>query len=361
MSLNNILKGTGRKEKGERKKNLSFSLLLSPCSLLLVPFSLLLLFSCVEIEEYSNNPQGNFEALWKIMDEHYCFFEYKKIDWNGVHAEYSQRIDKDMSQESLFMLLNEMLQELKDGHVNLSTSFDVGRYWKWFEDYPPNYRQELIDNYLGSDYLIAGGIRYKILEDNIGYLRYADFSSGLGESNLDYVIDKFGVCSGIIIDVRNNGGGALTNSDRLSSRFFNEKTLIGYIQHKTGKGHNDFSELYPQYVEPSTRLRYQKPVIVLTNRKCYSATNDFVNAMRSAPNVLIIGDKTGGGSGLPFTSELPNGWLVRFSARPLYDAEKQQIEFGIDPDIPVNLSEEDVRKGTDTLIETARELIKDRN
>ncbi|MCL1938483.1 MAG: S41 family peptidase [Candidatus Azobacteroides sp.] len=320
----------------------------------------LFLFSaCAEIEEYENTPRGNFEALWKIMDEHYCFFEYKEIDWNQIHTDYSRRVSDDMNAESLFMLMAEMLSELKDGHVNISSAFDVGRYWKWFEDYPSNYSQKLIDHYLGTDYQIAGGMRYKVLDDNIGYLRYADFSSSIGDSNLDYVMDKFSSCAGMIIDVRNNGGGTLTNSELIASRFFNQKTLVGYMQHKTGKGHNDFSTPSPKYIEPSTRLRYQKPVVVLTNRRCYSATNDFVNAMRSAPNVTTLGDKTGGGSGLPFSSELPNGWSVRFSACPMYDANMQQIEFGIDPDIPVALQEEDFQQGFDTLIESARRFLKD--
>ena len=320
---------------------------------------LLFFFSCIEIKDYENTPRGNFEALWTIMDEHYCFFEYKGIDWNRIHRDYSQRIDNSMSNESLFMLLDRMLQELQDGHVNLSSAFDIGRYWKWFEDYPINYRQELIDAYLGTDYRIAGGLRYRMLDDNVGYVRYADFSSAIGESGLDYVIDKLSLCSGLIIDVRNNGGGLLTNSDKLASRFMNEKTLVGYIQHKTGKGHSDFSKPYPVHITPSTRLRFQKPVVVLTNRKCYSATNDFVNAMRYAPHVTILGDKTGGGSGLPFSSELPNGWSVRFSACPMYDKDMQQIEFGIDPDVAVSLLESDVKAGKDTLIEMARELLKE--
>jgi len=320
--------------------------------------SLFLFFSCMEIKTYENTPRGNFEALWTILDEQYCFFEYKGIDWNQIHHDYSRRIADNMNQESLFMLLNRMLQELKDGHVNLSSAFDVGRYWKWFEDHPANYRQDLIDTYLGTDYRIAGGLRYRVLDDNVGYIRYADFSSAFGEGGLDYVIDKLSLCSGIIIDVRNNGGGLLTNSDRLASRFINEKTLVGFIQHKTGKGHNDFSEPYPVHITPSTRLRYQKPVVVLTNRKCYSATNDFINAMRYAPNVTILGDKTGGGSGLPFSAELPNGWMVRFSACPMYDRDMQQIEFGIDPDISVSLSESAIRRGRDTLIEEARRSLK---
>jgi C-terminal processing protease CtpA/Prc len=105
-------------------------------------------------------------------------------------------------------------------------------------------------------------------------------------------------------------------------------------------------------------MRFQKPVVVLINRRCFSATNDFVNAMIYCPNVILLGDKTGGGSGLPFNSELPNGWSVRFSASPTFNAQMQQIEFGIEPDVYVSLSAEDVQKGKDSLVEAARQLIK---
>jgi hypothetical protein len=62
---------------------------------------------------------------------------------------------------------------------------------------------------------------------------------------------------------------------------------------------------------------------------------------------------------MPFTSELPNGWLVRFSACPQYDKLKQHIEFGIAPTIPCELKAEDVAKGKDTLIEAARKLLRE--
>ena len=66
-----------------------------------------------------------------------------------------------------------------------------------------------------------------------------------------------------------------------------------------------------------------------------------------------MGDRTGGGSGLPFHSELPNGWSVRFSASPILDANMQHTEFGIDPDIKVDMLQEDIEKGIDTIIEEA--------
>ena len=311
--------------------------------------------SCIEIEEYDNTPRGNFEALWKIMDEKYCFFSYKNIDWDEIYAGYSRRVNNEMTNEELFGLLNEMLQELKDGHVNLVSSFDVGRYWKWFEDYPDNFDQKLIDKYLGTDYAIASGMKYKILEDNIGYIYYGDFQSGISLSSLDYILNKFAICDGIIIDVRNNGGGILTNATEFASRFTNEKVLVGYIQHKTGKGHDAFSSLFPKDIIPSTRIRYQKPVVVLANRRSYSTTNEFVSYMKLLPTVTIMGDRTGGGGGLPFSSELPNGWIVRYSASPSLDISKNQIEFGVDPDVFIKWND----NGTeDSFIEAARDSLK---
>ena len=317
-----------------------------------------LLNGCIREEEFDNTPQGNFEALWKIINEQYCFLDYKQIDWDAIHDKYQPLITPGMSYDGLFEILGNMLAELKDGHVNLYSSSNMARYWDWYLDYPRNFNERIIEKYLGRDYRIAGGAKYTILEDNIGYIYYGDFSSGIGNGNLDEILLYLSACNGLIIDVRNNGGGNLTNATRMAQRFTNEKVLTGYIQHKTGKGHSDFSDPTPIYVEPSNSIRWQKKVIVLTNRHSYSATNDFVNSMRCFPNVTLVGDKTGGGSGLPFSSELPNGWGVRFSASPHLDAQKQHIEFGIDPDKKVDMSKEDENNDLDTIIEEARKILK---
>lgn len=324
-------------------------------------FSLLFLTSCFDEDNYSNSKRDNFELLWKTLDEKYCFFEYKDIDWNEVHTRYSDRIVESMPQESFFDLMGEMLAELQDGHVNLIASHNMSRYWKWFEDYPENFDSKIQKNYLGTDYYIASGIKYKILEDNIGYIYYGSFSSGIGEGNLDQVISRLSICNGIIIDIRDNGGGLLTNVDKIAGRFFEDETLVGYIMHKKGPTHNSFSAPYARTVKSSDRLRYSKNVVILTNRKCYSAANDFVNAMSYAPKATIIGDRTGGGSGLPFSSELPNGWALRFSTSPMLNAEKEQIEFGIDPDIKVDMTKEDMERGIDTIIEAARDFLNSNN
>lgn len=316
-------------------------------------------FGCSDYIDFENNPRGNFDALWTILDENYCFFEYKNVDWDSVYNEYKPRVKNDMDSDALFDLMVEMLSTLKDGHVNLYASHDIGRYWNWMEDFPVNYNATIVsENYLGKDYSIVAGINYKMLEDSVGYIRYSSFANNVTNTGLTEIIKRFSACPGIIIDIRSNGGGSLANVDKIASHFFWKKTLVGYISHKTGKGHSDFSELYPKYIESFGGIGYTKKVVVLTNRGCYSAANDFVNVMKNAPFATIIGDKTGGGSGLPFSSELPNGWSVRFSASPTYNVNKEHIEFGIEPDILVEMTEEDMKEGKDTIIEAARLFIK---
>lgn len=320
----------------------------------------LLLGGCEKADDFTADPRTNFNALWKIMDEHYCFFDYKGVDWDEVYDRYVGRVDTVKDQFELFQLLGEMLAEVKDGHTNLISSFDVARYWDWYEKYARNYDKTVHDSYLGTgtEYRKAGGLLYKRFAGyTIAYIYYESFQYGVSENNLDYVLLYFKDCKGLIIDVRENGGGSLTYSDRIASRFIENKMLTGYIQHKTGTGHNDFSEPYPLELSPSDRVRWLRPVVVITNRHCYSATNDFVYKMSLLSNVTLLGDRTGGGSGFPFSSELPIGWSVRFSASPLLDIHKNHIESGIDPDVFVNMTSSDIAKGVDPLIDHSVSLL----
>ena len=320
-----------------------------------------LLGACVDVEQYDNNPRGNFEALWRIIDEHYCFFDYKQqeygLDWHAVYNKYAPQFDNQMTEEQTFEVLTNMLGELKDGHVNLYAPFDVGRDWSWKEDYPSHFSENVLKLYLGKDYKIAAGMKYRILNDNVAYLRCASFVNDFGAGNLDRILLYFAPCNGLIIDLRENGGGMVTSAETLAARFTNEEVLVGYMQHKTGRGHNDFSPRHRQILKPSKGLRWQKRVVVLTNRGVYSAANEFVKYMKCLPQVTIVGDRTGGGAGLPFSSELPNGWIVRFSACPMYDRDGKDTEFGIAPTHQVGMKSADLARGRDTLIEYARKLL----
>lgn len=340
------------------KKNIWLNLL-SILSISVIPF----LVSCHDQEEFDNDPYGNFDAVWTIVDQHYCFFKYKDIDWDAIGKEYRAKIRPNMNNDALFSLCADMLKELKDGHTNLISSSDISRYWIW-EGYPKNYDARVIDQYyLNFNYKMSSGMKYQILSNNFGYLYYGDFENRIGDGNLDEVLAYLASSDGLIIDVRNNGGGLLTNVETLVKRFITERIHAGAISHKTGPGHNDFSDPYEYYFDPapSNRIKYLKPIVVLTNRSSFSATNNFASIMQFISNVKIVGDTTGGGSGLPFTYDTPNGWNVRLSASSITDQKGAITEFGVapSPGCEVNMTPEEIAIGKDAILERAfQELTK---
>ena len=80
-------------------------------------FFTLLPLSCVDVTEHEDTPEGNFEALWRVMDEHYCFFDYKQqvygLDWNAVYNIYNVRAKGPMNDYQLFEVLTDMLSLLR--------------------------------------------------------------------------------------------------------------------------------------------------------------------------------------------------------------------------------------------------------
>ena len=82
--------------------------------------------------------------------------------------------------------------------------------------------------------------------------------------------------------------------------------------------------------------------------------------MKTLPNVRVVGDTTGGGSGLPFTFDMPNGWMVRMSASEITDPNGVVTEFGVEPSpgCKVDMTEEEIARGKDAILEKAFEVLK---
>jgi hypothetical protein len=112
-------------------------------------------------------------------------------------------------------------------------------------------------------------------------------------------------------------------------------------------------------VEPKEKGgKYFGKIIVLTNRKVYSAANFFTSTMSVLNNVTILGDQTGGGGGAPYSGQLLNGWSYTFSTTLLLSIDNQFIENGVAPDIKLDLSPADEAKGVDTILERAIALLR---
>lgn len=323
-----------------------------------------LLMSCTEPLTYTgskDDPYKNFDMLARIVRERYCFFKQKDVDWDAVTSKSRAQITPETSPIELFSIMSGMLDSLRDGHVNLNAPFATSYYKKWWSDYPQDFNNRTLQEYyLKFGGFQKGGMTYCVfLPDTVGYVRIPSFSSQISPTTLDYIMASMSGTAGLIIDIRDNGGGFLTNVPEVVGRFITTKIPGGYIRHKTGPGPEDFSKPYRIEYEPAAqgRIRYLgHPIVLLTNRSCFSAANDFTSVMRTLPNVTVVGARTGGGGGLPFSSELPNGWSIRFSASPINDIDDQLTEFGIDPDIEVHCTPQELADGKDAILNHALKM-----
>ena len=154
-----------------------------------------------------------FDAVWKTVDEKYSFLELKGIDWDAAYQKYSQKVTEDMEGYYLCETLSDMLYELEDGHVNMSVGFNYSRYWKWYLDAPANFDYSVVErNYLREDYWASGGLKNSLLDGGkYGYIYYESFNAS--PSYIGLILDRFAQTDGIILDLRDNGGGALDNAE----------------------------------------------------------------------------------------------------------------------------------------------------
>lgn len=301
----------------------------------------------------AEDPVTNFEALWTEVNEGYAFFDYKNINWDSVYNVYRPKVKDTTNVFQLYDIMADMLFALRDGHVNLQAGFNRSRNWQWFLDYPPNFDDDiLLRNYWKDQQWYTGALIHVDMGD-VGYIRYPNFSSRISGSEIDFVLARFDKKKGIILDLRDNGGGFSDLPLLLASRFATKKTLGYRFAVKNGPAHGDFSDPIDVFLEPEGRKQFTKPVIILTNRSCYSATNFFVAIMKQFPQVKTIGDWTGGGGGTPASGELPNGWIVRYSSTQTFTPDGFNIENGIPPDIKVDLTEADRAQGKDSILERA--------
>lgn len=323
----------------------------------------ILLAGCEKVlmeKEPGDDPVTNFEYLWSNANEKYSFFEYKNINWDEIYLEYRPLVTDGMSNYQLFTVLGSMLNELQDGHVNLIAPFDVSRYqFKYFA--PENFNLRLLkDHYIGWNYRTTGPLLNTSFERSgkqIGYIYYNSFSNFVENGDIDFTLAALWHTDGIILDMRNNGGGSVSNIYKIGSRLADERRFVYSSAMKSGPGHDDFGPASDVYMEPAGARQYTKKVILLTNRGCYSATSFYTLAMKAFPHVIQVGDTTGGGLGAPSGFELPNGWGYRFSVSRTLSPQGENFENGVPPDITVWMDPIREAQGIDDIMEKAIELI----
>jgi hypothetical protein len=329
----------------------------------LIVVSIFLLFSCKkENNQVENTQQENFKILWDDFNTNYPAFQINNINWDSVYTVNSSMINSNTTDIELFNILKSSVLSLKDAHSDISSD-QYGRadYWYLFvrqkpENFPvwntifTKYVQLLKFNH--SNATMAYG---KVFNQDIGYFLIESFNE---VENDYYMIDSFlGIfqnSKAIIIDIRHNGGGNESYAQIVAGRLTNQAVTYRYARYRNGPKHSDLSDFIPLVLIPDGKIKFTKPVILLTNRHTFSAAEDFTLMLKSLPNVVHLGDTTLGGVATnPIVKTLPNGWTYRMSRTINCDKNKVPIKGGIAPQFEVQISKSDSVNGVDRIIEAA--------
>ena len=316
--------------------------------------------------DISNTPINSFEIFWSDFDKFYPSFGIKYIDWDSVYSIYRPKITDQTTGIELYNILSGMIKPFKDGHITLVSNYGQCNSYTMPTEYYGNMRI-YPQSYLSSFEINSSNITYWSLKNyNIGYISintfniksktfvYADNSFLV----IDDIIKQFKDKDGIIIDLRWNSGGLPANVETIVNRFTDKKRLYIKLRSKNGPGKNDFSEWIDCYIEPKGSEQFLKPVVVLTSKSTGSAAEWFTLAMKTLPNIKVVGDTTAGCFSPKVERELPNGWSFTLSSKIAISADMVQYEgFGIPPDFTVLNTKDDFTSKRDAMLEKGIEVI----
>jgi C-terminal processing protease CtpA/Prc len=151
-----------------------------------------------------------------------------------------------------------------------------------------------------------------------------------------------------------NPGGNDQLAFDFAGRFATSTTTSGFVQFRNGPGHSDFTPRQARTFSPRGSFQFTRPVRLLIGRFCASSNESFIAAMQQLPQVILVGDTTGGATANPQTFALGGGWSYTVSRWIEYTASGQVIEDqGIAPSVAVPVSAGDFQSGRDPVLDSA--------
>lgn len=196
----------------------------------------------------------------------------------------------------------------------------------------------------------------KALENNIGYIEFSSFDEGtadLFKSKFEE-LQKQGIKS-LIIDLRNNGGGIVSEALKIADYMLEKDQVILYEVDKNNKETVEKSENDPII---------NMPIIVLTNENTASSSEILAGALKDNKKAKIVGEKTYGKGVIQQLLTLPDGSGLKITSEEYLTPNKTKINgVGIEPDEKVSLPEAvknelQVEEKDDTQLKKAIELLK---
>jgi carboxyl-terminal processing protease len=210
---------------------------------------------------------------------------------------------------------------------------------------------------------------YRLLDSGYGYVKIYSFLDNrvltiqLWERLMQNLNER-GV-PGLIIDMRENGGGNGFLADQMTAYFFDEPLIVG----SRGSYNREIDAFFfdPRSIQrmylPTEELRYNGEIAVLIGANCASACERFSYNMTLKDRAAIIGHyPTAGLGGSVNDFRMPEGLTVRFTAGRSLDAEGNiHIEsLGVSPTIDVPFTRETLFSDDDPILDTAVEYLDSR-
>lgn len=193
----------------------------------------------------------------------------------------------------------------------------------------------------------------RVIDDDIGYIRIRSWT-GFSPEEFDAQLEPLREKPYLILDVRDNGGGADNLAAQVIGRFISKKVLCSVsFQRQVG---TDSYEKLIHMAEPRGPWCYEGKVAVLTNAGCASACEHFVSGVFEA-GALLVGTPTSGACGWSKNIDLPVGVKLRCSLTfPIHGKVPSPLN-GMPPHHLVMPTIEDIRAGRDTVLERAVSLL----
>jgi len=203
---------------------------------------------------------------------------------------------------------------------------------------------------------------HRVLPSGYGYMRFSRWSLRLAAHALG-AIDDLKDTPGLIIDLRNNPGGAVHAVNLLLSRFFTQRTELGRTTTRTGAPVSLFlgavEIIQLKRVVEGDPGAYRGPVVVLVNGQSASGSELFAGSMQAVGRAKIVGQPSCGCLlGFLGYARVPGGADLAYSEVGFVLSNGKKVEGeGVIPDDPVPLTLADLRAGRDRALEEAQRLL----
>jgi carboxyl-terminal processing protease len=315
--------------------------------------------------EPANDPEVIFETIWNDLDRHYALFTVRNTNWDSLYTVYRPQVNNATTDEQLWEICSNLIENLDDSHTVLFKQNDSAGY---VSGHTLNvlsklgFSKDLITNkYLESRTEVdtEKALSYgKLKNKDIGYI-YLGAEDGSNPAIIDEVVSNLKDHKAIILDVRQNKGGDDLYAKRIAAAFADGEHLIYTVQTRTGPGHGDFDSKTEYYTRKATAGQYQKPVIVLTDRRTISSGEVFLLHMKSFQQVTQIGDTTAGDfSNIGNRKFLPNGWSFQYSIQMFLLPDGSSLDgIGHVPSVFIKNTEEDIIAENDKVLEKAMDYL----